>query len=182
MRRPNVFAKGGATDYCNHAWRLGITGDLATGDDVGNSAMPYTAGIQFLLRRESGRAERFCEWLVGQTVAAATYIPATTGIFAFRARLRLSATGAAIKMVATGCDHRPKSLGIRPCDRKLVRGPTWRIAYRCKDGGARSTSFSARTGCRADAASGRLRTIALEIVPSAGEIRAFSAVEPITSC
>ena len=61
-----------------------------------SAAVPATGFLFDVQIRVSGD-HSFDDWLVGQTATAATYVPETAGTYAFRARLRSSATGAASK-------------------------------------------------------------------------------------
>ena len=58
------------------------------------SAAAPAIGFVFDVQIRVSPDRSFHDWLVGQTATAATYVPATAGTYAFRARLRASATGA----------------------------------------------------------------------------------------
>jgi len=77
------------------------------------SAASPSEGFLFDVQIQTPSNPSFRNWRVGQTDVSATFVPPAEGAYAFRARLRDSATGKFCKVVAVGCrDHR-KSLGIR---------------------------------------------------------------------
>ena len=66
------------------------------------SAAAAATGFLFDVQIRVPADQSFRDWLVGQTATAATYVPATAGTYAFRARLRASVTGAASKWSPPG--------------------------------------------------------------------------------
>ena len=65
-----------------------------------SAAAPAT-GFVFDVQIRVSPDRSFHDWLVGQTATAATYVPATAGTYAFRARLRCVSHRRSLKMVAT---------------------------------------------------------------------------------
>jgi plastocyanin len=66
------------------------------------SAAPPADGFLFDVQIQTPRDSRFRNWRVGQTAIAASFVPRAVGTYAFRARLRQSATGAFSKWSPSG--------------------------------------------------------------------------------
>ena len=99
---PITDSETGATSTVAIPVQLPASGNPGTPLLVTWSAAPPADGFLFDVQIQTPRDSRFRNWRVGQTDVAASFIPRAVGTYAFRARLRESATGAFSKWSPSG--------------------------------------------------------------------------------